>query len=374
MTIYLDFCATTPVHKKVADTVYEYMVDEYGNSGSRTHEFGIRAKKAVEASRKTIALALDSEPAEVIFTSGATESNNIAILGLIAAAKSANKKHIISSLTEHKAVIEPIKHLESIGFEVTWLKPNPDGAIDPQDVNKNLREDTFLISIMHVNNETGVINDIDGIAESLVEHDAYFHVDAAQSFGKLTQPLTNKRIDLISLSGHKVFAPMGIGALIARRRGYKKLPLQPLMFGGGQERGLRAGTLPVPLIVGFGEAIKLATKHEQANWNKCRELKSALLVKLEKLGAVIHGKNTMPNIVNFSIPKVNSEALMVALKGIAAISNGSACTSSNYSLSHVLLAMDVSEKEIMEAVRISWSSNKSLSEFSHLIEVIQEFI
>jgi cysteine desulfurase len=354
MTVYLDCNATTPISSAVADLVTHYLREEYGNSGSRTHEFGLAAKQAVEKARSQVASLVESDKSEVFFTSGATESNNIAILGLKAEANKTGKKHIITTSIEHKAVLEPIEHLAQNGFDITYLKVNETGLVDPLDVKDALRNDTLLVSIMHINNETGSIQPIKSICDIIEGHDAYFHVDAAQGFGKYPEDLTNQRIDMLSISGHKLHAPKGIGALIVRKRGFIKVPLEPLMFGGGQERGLRPGTLPVALIAGLGQACSEAQEH-YLEWRiKCEKMKKPLLELLLSLGAEVNGENCADHILNFSIPNLNSEAAMVALKGIIAVSNGSACTSQNYTASHVLKAMGYSEERIDSAIRISW--------------------
>ncbi|NWO02093.1 MAG: cysteine desulfurase DndA [Idiomarinaceae bacterium] len=354
MTIYLDMNATSPVMDDVAKLVQKMFVDEYGNAGSRTHEFGARAKKAVEKARQQVADVVKADKSEVIFTSGATESNNIALLGLREHAEQHGKKHIITTGIEHKAVLEPIEYLEMQGFEVSYLKVGKNGLVDIQELKSELRDDTILVSIMHVNNETGSIQPISEICEVLAEHPAYLHTDAAQSFGKLPEGLENERIDLISASGHKLYAPKGIGALIMRRRGFIKPPLKPIMFGGGQEKGLRPGTLAVPLIAGFGFACELAQKKTHAWQKDAQELKEELISGLDNLGAEYNGSNTSPFVLNFSIPGINSEAAMVMLKGIAAVSNGSACTSSSYTPSHVLTAMQLDDDRIAGAIRVSW--------------------
>lgn len=355
MTIYLDANATTPVSKKVADLVCKMMVEEYGNAGSRTHEFGANAKKAVETARKQVAYVVDADKSEVIFTSGATESNNISILGLKEFGEVNNKKHIITTRIEHKAVLEPIEYLEKIGFTVDYLEVGESGVVNPEDLKELLQEDTLLVSIMHVNNETGSIQPISKICEVLELHEAFLHVDAAQSFGKLSDDLKNKRVDLISASGHKVYAPKGVGALIMRKRGFLKPPIKPILFGGGQEKGLRPGTLAVPLIAGFGLACEIAQKNALIWQQRAQNLKDELIAELDTLNATYNGNNTSPFVLNFSIPGVNSEAAMVVLKGIVAVSNGSACTSTSYTPSHVLTAMKLDEKRISGAIRVSWS-------------------
>jgi cysteine desulfurase len=356
MTVYLDCNATTPIEPSVAETIQKYMVEEFGNSGSRTHEFGSRAKKAVQKARDQIAAVVDCQRDEVIFTSGATESDNLAILGLQAFAEENKQRHVITTAIEHKAVLEPIQRLENQGFEVSWLKPNRSGQISAREVKEHLRPETILISVMHVNNETGVIQPISKIAEALENHQAFFHVDAAQGFGKVVEDLRNQRIDLISISGHKVYGPKGIGALIARRRKYKRIPLQPLMVGGGQELGLRPGTLPVALIVGLGLAAELSLKNYKLWGKRCLEIRQQALEAFAELDFQFHGdpNYTAPHVLNLSVPGVNAEAAMVALKDIVAISNGSACTSHSYTPSHVLEAMDLPEDQTMSALRFSW--------------------
>lgn len=355
MSTYLDYNATAPVLPEVADLVYRLMVEEYGNAGSRTHSFGATAKQAVEKARRQIADVVNADKSEVIFTSGATESNNIAILGLKEYAEKNNKKHIITTAIEHKAVLEPIEHLAKQGFEVTYIKPDTSGVIDVESIGKALREDTVLVSVMHINNETGCIQPIEVICNLLKEHDAYLHVDAAQSFGKLSNELASNRIDFVSASGHKLYAPKGVGALITRKRGFLKAPLRPVYFGGGQEKGLRPGTLPVQLIAGFGLACEMAQKNS-AHWQKhCSTIKEKFLTLISELGGKVIGENTSPFVTNFYIPSVNSEAAMVMLKDVIAVSNGSACTSSSYQSSHVLTAMGLSEDEIAGSIRVSWS-------------------
>lgn len=355
MTTYLDYNATTPVLPEVADLVFKLMVEEYGNAGSRTHSFGATAKQAVEKARKQVADVVNADKSEVIFTSGATESNNIAILGLKEYAEKNNKKHIITTAIEHKAVLEPIENLVSHGFEVTYIKTDQSGVIDVESIGKALREDTVLVSVMHVNNETGSIQPIEAICNLLNDHNAYFHVDAAQSFGKLSDDLDNSRIDFISASGHKLYAPKGVGALITRKRGFLKAPLKPIYFGGGQEKGLRPGTLPVQLIAGFGLACELAQKNKVDWQNHSTKIKEKFLALISKLGGKVIGENTSPFVTNFYIPGVNSEAAMFMLKDVIAVSNGSACTSSSYQPSHVLTGMGLTKDEIEGSIRISWS-------------------
>ncbi|GAB0112191.1 cysteine desulfurase DndA [Pseudoalteromonas distincta] len=372
MTTYLDMNATAPVLNEVADLVRKMFLDEYGNAGSRTHEFGANAKKSVEKARKQVAEVVDADKSEVIFTSGATESNNIAILGLREFGEQESKKHIITTRIEHKAVLEPIEYLVKNGFEVSFLEVDESGVVDFNNLKQLLREDTLLVSIMHVNNETGSIQPITDICDALELSEAYLHIDAAQSFGKLSDDLKNKRIDLISASGHKVYAPKGVGALIMRKRGFLKPPLKPIMFGGGQEKGLRPGTLAVPLIAGFGLACEIAQKNALA-WKKhAQKLKDELIAALNTLDAQYNGENTSPFVLNFSVPGINSEAAMVMLKGIAAVSNGSACTSSSYTPSHVLTAMQLDEKRIAGAIRVSWGHMTESLPIAEIVEKLEQ--
>ncbi len=356
MTIYLDCNATTPMEPKVRDAVFKYMTEEFGNAGSRTHEFGTRAKQAVQNARDKVAEMVAASREEVIFTSGATESNNLALLGLREYGEQNAKRHIVSTQIEHKAVLEPLAVLEKSGFEVTLVPPTKGGWVEPEAIKEAVRDDTLLVSVMQVNNETGVVQPITQIAEMLAEHPAYFHLDAAQGFGKDISTLCNPRIDMISASAHKIYGPKGVGALIVRRRDYQKIPLTPLMYGGGQERGLRAGTLPVHLIVGFGVATALALKHSEERAAICRVFRDDVLKALAPFKPVIHGDldRCLPHVINCSIAGLDSEAAMLALKGAIAISNGSACTSSRYTSSHVLNAMKLPEEEIQGALRMSW--------------------
>lgn len=356
MSIYLDCNATTPIEPRVQTEMLRYFSEEYGNPGSRTHDFGVRAKRAVQNARAQVAAVVKCSQEEIIFTSGATESNNLALLGLAEEGNKTQRKHIVSTQIEHKAVLEPLELLVKRGFEVTLVPPNSAGLVEAERINEALRNDTLLVSIMHVNNETGVVQPLSEIAEVLKQHPAYFHVDAAQGFGKDIEALQNARIDLISISAHKIYGPKGIGAFVTRRRGFESIPITPLMVGGGQERGLRPGTLPTPLIVGLGKAAELALSESKLRAAKCLRFRQQVVKALDSLKPVFNGdqKMTLPHVVNISLPGLDSEAVMVALKGLVAISNGSACTSASYLPSHVLQAMGLSDEIIRGAIRISW--------------------
>lgn len=355
--VYLDSNATTPLEPAVSEEVIRFLTIEFGNAGSRTHEYGQAAKTRVQRAREQVAAVVAAQPDEIIFTSGATESNNIALLGLAPHGESTERRRIVTTQIEHKAVLEPVDELQKRGFDVVYVPPTSGGWVDPEAVAAAVTPDTLAVSVMHVNNETGVRQPLAAIINELRDHDTYIHVDAAQSFGKEISDLRDPRIDLISISSHKVYGPKGIGALITRRRGYKRPPLTPLMFGGGQERGLRPGTLPVPLIAGLGTAAQLAQRDHRSRRDKCLEYRQDVVETFRELGAEFNGDldRTVAHTINVSIPGVDAEAAIVALKGAAAVSNGSACTSHSYKPSHVLTAMALPLERIQGALRISWS-------------------
>jgi cysteine desulfurase len=354
--VYLDCNATTPLDPAVRAEMLRYFDEEYGNAGSRTHSYGQAAKVRVNEARAQVAAAVGAAADEVIFTSGATESDNLALLGLAPFGDEQGRRHIVSTQIEHKAVLEPVDELVRRGFEVTLVPPTEGGWVDPDAVRKAIRSDTLVVSIMAANNETGVVQPIDDIAAMLEATDVYFHVDAAQAFGKVPDVLGHPRIDLISVSGHKIYGPKGVGALVGRRRGYQRPPLRPLAYGGGQERGLRPGTLPVPLIAGLGEAARLSIRDHDARAQRVTTIRAAMLEALEPLAPHFNGdqSRTLAHAASFSVPGVDSEAAMVALKDIVAISNGSACTSQSYEPSHVLVAMGLPEEVVRGALRLSW--------------------
>ena len=357
MSVYLDMAATTPTDPRVAELVLRLMTEEFGNAGSRTHRFGADALGAVNRARGQVAKATGSEPADVIFTSGATEANNLAILGLAAHGEATGRMHIVSTAIEHKSVLEPLEYLETRGFTITLIAPDAAGYISSDAIAAAVRPDTLLVSVMHANNETGAIQPIGAILDLLPKDGPFMHVDAAQTAGK-ADTLDDLRIDMISLSGHKLFAPKGVGALIARRRGAIRVPLKPLMFGGGQERRLRPGTVPVPLVAGLGLACELALKEGAARTAACLATREAALAAVMPLMPVVHGdpeRGVLPHILSLAVPGVDSEAAMVAARELVAISNGSACTSASYTPSHVLTAMGLEPDTVAGTIRISWS-------------------
>jgi cysteine desulfurase len=373
MVRYLDCAATTPVDPRVREEVLFYLDQEFGNAGSRTHDFGRRARNAVESARDRVAAVVSASRGDVFFTSGATESNNLAILGLYDHGRTTGRTHVIATRIEHHAVLEPVTELEQRGFAVTWLDPTSGGWVEPEAVREAVRPETLLISIMHANNETGVLQPVDRIADAIGDHPAFLHVDAAQGFGKELQVLAHPRIDLISVSGHKIHAPKGVGALIARRRGGNRPPLQPLMLGGGQERGLRPGTLPVHLIAGLGKAAELALAEWPLRDRCCRAFRKQLLEGLAPLDPVIHGdpERSLPNIINLSIPGVDAESAMEAWSDLVAVSDGAACTSASYTCSHVLSAMGLPEEQMEGALRFSWCFASEMPDLPAMVAAIR---
>ena len=372
--IYLDSAATSQVDSRVAALVQHYLLEEFGNAGSRTHSFGSTARTAVEVARQQVADVVDCVVDEVIFTSGATESDNIAILGLADQAIKSGNRHVITNGAEHKGVLEPIEHLASQGFETSILQCEESGRINLDSFSSALRSDTTLVSFMHVNNETGVLQPLIEICEIMKDHPAFLHVDAAQGFGKELNTLKNKRIDLISVSSHKIYGPKGVGALIMRKRnGRERLPLAPLMFGGGQERNLRPGTLPVELIAGLGLASELALKENQERWIIGQSFEQSLLRFISAAGGTINGDRScaIPFILNASFPGLDSEAFIVATKELIAISNGAACSSSSYDRSHVLEAMGISGPRLDGAVRFSWSHLTEEPDFEEILRILK---
>jgi cysteine desulfurase len=356
MPIYLDCNATTPVEPAVAALVKRFLEEDFGNPASPIHDYGVFARAAVDHARKQIARVVDARPDEVIFTSGATESNNLAILGLAEEGVRSGRRHLLTTAIEHKAVLEPYAELERLGFEVEIVPVRPNGRFDPESIARGLRPDTLLVSTMQVNNETGVLQPITSLAGILAGHDAFWHVDAAQGFGKEFDSLRQSRIDMISISGHKIYGPKGIGALVVRKRENCFPPLRPLMYGGGQEQGLRAGTLPVPLIAGLGEAAKLALRQQGERREKCLAMRRQVIQALSSLGARQNGEEavTLPHAINVSLPGINSQQAIEALKQVVAISSTSACTSHTSEPSHVLQAMGCSTDQVETSLRFSW--------------------
>ncbi len=353
--VYLDCCATAPPLPEVVEEVMRYLAIEYGNEGSRTHGYGAAARKRVNRVREEVATLATAQPDEVLFTSGATEANNLAILGLAAALRESGRRHIVTSSLEHKAVLEPIARLEQEGFAVTRVGADESGLVDPDELVAAIGPETGLVSLMHVNNETGVVQRLRQVAAGLPD-EVFFHVDAAQGLGKELEEIGEPRVDLVSGSAHKLHGPKGVGALIARRRDYRRPPLQPLMVGGGQERGLRPGTIPVHLAAGFGAAAAAATAERQEREERNRTFRERALAALAPLDPVLNGnqERVLPHVLNISFPGIDAEAAILATKDLVALSSGSACSSGSFERSHVLQAMGLPDSRLDEALRLSW--------------------
>jgi len=354
--IYLDHNATTPCDASVVAAMIPYFTEEYGNAASRTHEFGWRADAAVERARAQVAALVAADAREVVFTSGATEANNLALFGAARALRRASGGkfgHVISCRTEHRAVLDPCRALEREGFRVTLLGVDGDGLVDPESLRAALAGQRALVSIMHANNEIGVVQPIAALAAVAAVAGAAFHCDAAQSAGALETDVTQLGVDFLSLSAHKLYGPKGIGALIVRRRS-PRARIEPILHGGGHERGLRSGTLPVPLCVGFGAAAELALAARAADAERHRFLRERLLARLwaELPGLVLNGaaKSRLPGNLNLSFLGVEGEALLAALPELA-LSAGSACTSAKREPSHVLRALGAGEARALSALR-----------------------
>ncbi|OQP30908.1 IscS subfamily cysteine desulfurase [Pantoea latae] len=375
LPIYLDYAATTPADPRVASKMMQFLTLDgtFGNPASRSHRFGWQAEEAVDVARNQIAELVNADPREIIFTSGATESDNLALKGA-AHAQRARGNHIITSQTEHKAVLDSCKQLESEGFSVTYLAPPANGIITPDAVQAALRDDTVLVSLMHVNNEIGVIQDIAAIGEICRARDILFHVDATQSVGKLPIDLSELKVDLMSFSAHKLYGPKGIGALYVRRK--PKVTLDAQMHGGGHERGMRSGTLPVHQIVGMGEAFALAREARDSEMARLATLRARLWQGLSALDNVqLNGDlaQSTPTILNVSFAGVDGESLIMALKDLA-LSSGSACTSASMEPSYVLRAIGLDEALAHSSLRFSLGRFTTQEEIDYAIALVQKVV
>lgn len=371
--LYLDYNSTAPLDERVFEAMRPFFLEDFGNAGSRTHSYGQRAKEGAERAREQVATLLGVRRDEVIFTSGATEANNLAILGLAAHGETTGRKHVLATAVEHKAVLEPLERLRAAGFTVELVPVTAGGYVEPDAVKARLRADTLLVSVMHANNETGVLQPVREIAALLEGTAAYFHVDAAQTYGKEVDALRSLPYNFLSVSGHKIYGPKGIGALVARRRGGQKRPLTALMVGGGQEMGLRPGTLPVPLVVGLGAAARLADEEYVKRNADARQVKESLLQGLAGIEHVLNGDHAraQPHVVNVRFTGIDSEALILSLRETIAISNGAACTSASYTPSHVLKAMGLTDDQVASSVRISWGPGVSTIPLEAIREAIR---
>ncbi len=351
--IYLDYSATTPVDPRVAEKMIPYITEHFGNPASRSHPFGWTAEQAVEEARDEVAKLVNADPREIVWTSGATESNNLAIKGAANFYSGTKGKHIITVQTEHKAVIDTVRELERQGFTATYLAPEPNGLVDLEKFKAAIRPDTVLASVMFVNNEIGVIQDIEAIGNICRENNIIFHVDAAQATGKVDIDLEKLPVDLMSFCAHKTYGPKGIGALYVRRK--PRIRIEAQMHGGGHERGMRSGTLPPHQIVGMGEAFRLARLEMKAENERVRQLRDRLLAGLQEIDEVyVNGdmEHRVPHNLNISFNFVEGESLIMAVKDIA-VSSGSACTSASLEPSYVLRALGRSDELAHSSIRFS---------------------
>ncbi|PSB26355.1 IscS subfamily cysteine desulfurase [filamentous cyanobacterium Phorm 46] len=374
--IYLDNHATTPVDKRVLDAMLPYFTEQFGNAASINHVYGWEAEAAVKQSRQIIAEAINASPEEIVFTSGATEANNLAIKG-IAEAYFSKGKHIITVKTEHNAILDPCTYLEKLGFDITVLPVKSDGLIDIGDLIKAIRAETILVSVMTANNEIGVIQPIAEIASICRGNDILFHTDAAQAIGKIPLDVQEMNIDLMSLTAHKIYGPKGIGALYVRRN-KPRVQLAPQMHGGGHERGMRSGTLYPPQIVGFAKAVELAIADMESETARAISLRDRLWENLNELGDVVlngHATKRLPGNLNISVGGVDGQALMLGLQPAAALSSGSACTSAKIAPSHVLAAIGRSDKLAYASIRFGIGRFNTAAEIDavseHAIATIQ---
>jgi len=371
--IYLDYSATTPVDPRVAEKMCHCLTmdGDFGNPASKSHYFGWKAEELVERARKDVADLIGADPKEIVWTSGATESNNLAIKGAAYFLKKKGK-HIITCKTEHKAVLDTCRHLERDGFEVTYLDPETDGLVDLKKLEAAIRPDTILVSIMHVNNEIGVVQDIKAIGELTRSKGILFHVDGAQSAGKVEIDLQTMKVDLMSFSAHKVYGPKGIGALFVRRK--PRVRLEAQMHGGGHERGMRSGTLPTHQIVGMGEAFRIAKEEMAVEGARLTKLKNRLLDGIKDIEEVyINGDliHRVPGNLNVSFNFIEGESLMMALKELA-VSSGSACTSSSLEPSYVLRALGRNDELAHSSIRFTLGRFTTEADIDHTIELLRE--
>ncbi len=372
--IYLDYQSSTPMDPRVFEAMKPYFLEKFGNPHSRSHAFGWEAEEAGELARKQVAALINANPKEVIFTSGATESNNLALKGVARFYKD-KKNHIITLVTEHKCVLDACRHLEQEGFEITYLPVQKNGILDLDVLKAAIKENTLLVSVMAVNNEIGVIQPLKEIGAICREHDVFFHTDAAQAFGKMPLDVEDMHIDLMSISGHKIYGPKGVGALYIRRR--PRVRLQPMINGGGQERGFRSGTLPTPLVVGLGAAAEIAAKEMGPENERLRALSDKFLHEIaDNIPDVyLNGdrEQRIPGNINLSFAYVEGESMIMAIRDLA-VSSGSACTSASLEPSYVLRALGVDEEMAHTSIRFGFGRFTTEEEVDYAIKVLKDNI
>ncbi|AFY85710.1 cysteine desulfurase family protein [Chroococcidiopsis thermalis] len=367
--IYLDCHSTTPLDERVLQAMLPYFREHFGNPSSNSHAYGWEAEAAVRQAREILAEAIAATPEEIVFTSGATEANNLAIKG-VAEAYFQKGRHIITLATEHNAVIDPSEYLRSLGFEVTFLPVQIDGLIDLEKLEQAFRPDTILISVMAANNEIGVLQPLAEIGKMCRDRQVLFHTDAAQAIGKIPLDVQAMQIDLMSLTAHKVYGPKGIGALYVRRRN-PRVQLAPQLHGGGQERGMRSGTLYTPQIVGFGQAVAIALAERETEAKRQMQLRDRLWQKLSQLDGVYlngHPSQRLPGNLNISVEGVDGTALHLGLQPVVAVSSGAACSSTKTAPSHVLLALGRSEQLAYASIRFGIGRFNTIEEIDRVAE------
>ncbi|MGQ4808919.1 Cysteine desulfurase IscS [Candidatus Entotheonellaceae bacterium PAL068K] len=373
--IYLDHHATTPIDAVVLDAMMPYLTDKFGNAASRTHRYGWEAEEAVHTAREQVAALINAKPGEIVFTSGATESDNMALKG-IAWAYRDQGHHIITTTTEHKAVLDTCKTLEDQGFEITYVPVDSTGLVDPNDIRKAITSHTILISVMYVNSEVGTIAPLAEIGAMARQRGVPFHSDAAQGVGKIACNVDELQVDLLSLSGHKIYGPKGVGALYVRKTRPERLRLQPIIDGGGHERGLRSGTLNVPGIVGLGQACALCQQFWSEESERLRRqrqrLYDGLLARLDDVYLNGPVEPRVPGNLNLSFAYVEGESLLLSLKDIVALSSGSACTSGSHEPSYVLQALGVDKTLAQSSIRFGLGRCTSAADIETIIEAIVE--
>lgn len=370
LPVYLDYQSTTPMDPRVLDAMMPYFTGKFGNPHSRSHAYGWEAEAAVEKARQQVADLIGADEKEVIFTSGATESNNLALKGVAEFYKD-KKSHIITVVTEHKCVLDSCRHLEQEGFDVTYLPVNEKGIIDLNQLETAITDKTVIISVMAVNNEIGVIQPLAEIGAICRKHGVFFHTDAAQAFGKIPLDVEAMNIDLMSISGHKIYGPKGIGALYVRRR--PRVRIKPLITGGGQERGMRSGTLPTPLVVGLGEASTIAKQEMQKDYSHIKRLSdkfyTAIVTNVPDVFLNGDKKKRYPGNLNISFAYIEGESMIMAIKDLA-VSSGSACTSASLEPSYVLRALGVDEELAHTSIRFGFGRFTTEEEINFAIETV----
>jgi cysteine desulfurase len=367
--IYLDCHATTPVDQRVIQAMLPYFTDYFGNPASINHQYGWEAEAAIQQARETLADAIHASPEEIIFTSGATEANNLAIKG-VAESYFQKGRHIITVQTEHNAVLDPCAYLETLGFEITYLPVKPDGLLDLSELESALRADTVLVSVMAANNEIGVLQPLKEIGWLCKERGIIFHSDAAQAIGKIPLDVQEMQVDLMSLTAHKIYGPKGVGALYVRRRN-PRVKIAPQIHGGGHERGWRSGTLYVPQIVGFAKAVELGLAEMESECDRLTTLRQRLWEKLQSLESVFlngHPTQRLAGNLNISVAGVDGQALLLGLQSVMAVSSGSACTSAKIAPSHVLEAIGRSPELAFASVRFGIGRFNTVEEIDRVAQ------